>query len=71
LINEALFLDLRKSLFEAQAAELIWLQNDIIYVTRNLHKWVRDEKVEDIDMIWKLTAPKVRKDPLGCVLVIG
>lgn len=52
-------------------AESTWLLNDIVFVCRNLHKWVKDEKAEDIDLTFKFTSPKIRKDPLGCVLVIG
>lgn len=52
-------------------AESTWLLNDIVFVCRNLPKWVKDEKAEDIDLTFKFTSPKIRKDPLGCVLVIG
>lgn len=45
--------------------------NDIVFTTRNLHKWVKDEKAPDIDLSFKFMNPKIRKDPLGCVLVIG
>lgn len=45
--------------------------NDIVFTTRNLHKWVKDEKAPDIDLAFKFMNPKIRKDPLGCVLVIG
>ena len=52
-------------------AESGWLQNDCVFVSRNLHKWAKDEKAEDIDLTFKFMNPKIRKDPLGCVLVIG
>ncbi|PLB50279.1 aldehyde dehydrogenase [Aspergillus steynii IBT 23096] len=70
-IAEALALDLNKPRFETELAENGWLQNDIVFVTRNLHKWVKDEKAEDIDLTFKFMNPKIRKDPLGVVLVIG
>ncbi|KAJ5557140.1 hypothetical protein N7494_001055 [Penicillium frequentans] len=63
--------DLRKPRFEAEIAEIDWLLNDVVFTTRNLHKWVKDEKAPDIDLQFKLMGPKIRKDPLGCVLVIG
>lgn len=47
------------------------MENDIVFVSRNLHKWVKDEKAEDIDLTYKFMNPKIRKDPLGMVLVIG
>ncbi|PYH87477.1 aldehyde dehydrogenase [Aspergillus ellipticus CBS 707.79] len=70
-MHEALRLDLGKPLFESEMAESHWMMNDIVFVSRNLHKWVQDEKAEDIDLSMKLTNPTIRKDPLGCVLVIG
>ncbi|KAA8649837.1 hypothetical protein EYZ11_004151 [Aspergillus tanneri] len=70
-IADALYLDLNKPRFESEIAESSWLQNDIVFVTRHLHKWVKDEKAEDIELAFKFMNPKIRKDPLGCVLVIG
>ncbi|KAJ5608339.1 Aldehyde dehydrogenase NAD(P)-dependent, partial [Penicillium hordei] len=63
--------DLNKPRFETEFAEIDWLLNDIVFTTRNLPKWARDEKAPDIDLQFKLMRPKIRKDPLGCVLVIG
>jgi beta-apo-4'-carotenal oxygenase len=62
---------LNKPRFETEFAEIDWLLNDIVFTTRNLHKWVKDEKAPDIDLQFKLMRPTIRKDPLGCVLVIG
>lgn len=70
-IAQALSADLRKPTFETQIAESGWLENDIVFVSRNLHKWAKDEKAEDIDLAFKFMKPTIRKDPLGCVLVIG
>lgn len=70
-IFQACTLDLHKPHFETQISEYGWLLNDIVFVTRNLHKWLKDEKASDIDLTFKLMNPKIRKDPLGCVLVIG
>ncbi|KAI9373829.1 Aldehyde/histidinol dehydrogenase [Aspergillus egyptiacus] len=70
-IAEALRLDLNKPRFESEVAETIWLENDIVFISKNLHKWVKDEKAEDIDLTFKFMNPKIRKDPLGTVLVIG
>ncbi|KAJ5810003.1 Hexadecenal dehydrogenase [Penicillium pulvis] len=70
-IAEALRLDLNKPRFETELAETGWLLNDIIFACRNLHKWMKDEKAEDIELTYKFMSPKIRKDPLGVVLVIG
>ncbi|KAL2857069.1 Aldehyde/histidinol dehydrogenase [Aspergillus pseudoustus] len=70
-IVRACALDLNKPRFETEIAESGWLLNDIVFTTRNLHKWVKDEKAHDIDLPFRFMKPKIRKDPLGCVLVIG
>ncbi|KAJ5168083.1 Beta-apo-4'-carotenal oxygenase [Penicillium canariense] len=70
-IVEACAQDLNKPRFETEVAESGWLLNDIVFTTRNLHKWVKDEKAPDIELSFKFMSPKIRKDPLGCVLVIG
>ncbi|KAJ5929533.1 Hexadecenal dehydrogenase [Penicillium verhagenii] len=70
-IAEACTLDLNKPRFEVELAETGWLLNDIVFTTRNLESWVKDEKAQDIELTYKFMNPKIRKDPLGCVLVIG
>lgn len=70
-ILEACKLDLGKSFFEAMVAEIAWVQNDIIFMTKNLDKWTKDEKAENISFTNKFMSPRIRKDPLGLVLVIG
>lgn len=70
-ILDALALDLGRSTFESTISETGWVQNDIVYVTRNLRKWLKDEKADDIDLMFKFMNPVIRKDPLGCVLIIG
>ncbi|KAL4788182.1 Aldehyde/histidinol dehydrogenase [Aspergillus varians] len=70
-IIEALRIDLGKPPFESAVGETVWLENDIVFISKNLHKWVKDEKADDIDFTFKFMSPKIRKDPLGTVLVIG
>lgn len=64
-------MDLNKPAFETIVAESGWLENDCVFVSRNLQKWAKDEKAEDIELTYKFMNPKIRKDPLGMVLVIG
>lgn len=71
LIVQACKKDLGKGFFEAMIAEVAWVQNDIIFMTNNLEKWCKDEKAEDIDLANKFMSPRIRKDPLGMVLVVG
>ncbi|KAG9238085.1 Aldehyde/histidinol dehydrogenase [Amylocarpus encephaloides] len=68
---EACKKDLGKSAFEAYISEVDWCKNDIIFVTKNLAKWMKDEPAPDIPLTNSLLKPKIRKDPLGTVLIIG
>lgn len=45
--------------------------NDIVFVNNNLEKWAKAEAAPDIPLLNKPLHPKIRKDPLGCVLIIG
>ena len=71
LIIEACKRDLGKATFEVYLTEIDWCRNDILFVCDNLEKWVKDESAPDIPLMNKLLRPKIRKDPLGAVLIIG
>ncbi|KAI9708205.1 MAG: hypothetical protein M1820_004159 [Bogoriella megaspora] len=70
-VLEACKRDLGKSQFETYLTELGWCMNDIIFMCNNLSKWTKDESAPDISLTNKLLAPKIKKDPLGTVLIIG
>ena len=70
-MKEALKRDLRKSEYDAYLAEIGYVENDIIHVTKNLRKWAKDEKPEDMQFPYSFMKPTIRKDPFGVVLVIG
>ncbi|KAL8951651.1 MAG: hypothetical protein Q9222_002379 [Ikaeria aurantiellina] len=70
-IAQACKQDLGKGHFETYLTEIDWCLNDIVFVTKNLEKWVKDEPAPDIPLANKLLSPRIRKDPLGAVLVIG
>jgi beta-apo-4'-carotenal oxygenase len=71
LIVDACRLDLGKATFETHASEIDWCANDIVFASKNLEKWMRDEPAPDMSLADKLVRPKIRKDPMGAVLVIG
>ncbi|KAI9837640.1 MAG: hypothetical protein M1837_002927, partial [Sclerophora amabilis] len=71
LLSEALKLDLGKSTLEIFLSEIGWCQNDIIYTCDKLEKWAKDESAPDVALMNVAMGPKIRKDPLGVVLVIG
>ena len=45
--------------------------NTIIFDIKNLKKWAKDEKSPDVPFDMMALRPKIRKDPLGTVLIIG
>ena len=71
LIAEACKKDLGKSSFETYLTEVSWCMNDIVFMTKNLPRFAKDEAAEDIALTNKFFGPKIRKDPLGTALIIG
>jgi beta-apo-4'-carotenal oxygenase len=63
--------DLNKSAYEAHMADIDWCTNDIQFVIKNLATWMKDEKAPDIPLMNMALSPKIRKDPLGAVLILG
>ena len=63
--------DLAKPATESYITEIGWCLNDIVFMCNNLKKWIKDESAPDISMMNKPLRPKIRKEPLGVVLIIG
>lgn len=68
---EACKRDIGKSMYESYITEVGWVLNDIIFVCNNLKKWAKEEKAADIPLMMAAMRPRVRKEPLGVVLVLG
>jgi beta-apo-4'-carotenal oxygenase len=68
---EACKLDLGKPTFETYLSEIDWCKNDIVFTTKNLASWMKEEKAPDIPLMNTIMKPRIRKEPLGSVLVIG
>ncbi|EXJ89803.1 aldehyde dehydrogenase (NAD(P)+) [Capronia epimyces CBS 606.96] len=68
---EAFKQDLGKGYFEVMTSEIEWVKNDIIFMTQHLEQWMKDEKPADIPWSHRIVSPRIRKDPLGLILVIG
>lgn len=68
---EACKQDLGKPSFETYLSEIDWCKNDIMFVTKNLAKWMKDEPAPDIPLTNSLLNPRIKKEPLGTVLIIG
>ncbi|TKA30767.1 hypothetical protein B0A50_02487 [Salinomyces thailandicus] len=70
-LTEACKLDLGKSAYETYLTEVGWVLNDILFMCKNLERFAKDEKAEDMDLTNSFMRPTIRKDPLGAVLIIG
>ena len=70
-ICSALQRDLGKPTFESFVGEIEWCKNDVLYTCNNLEQWAKDEGAPDVPLLNILMRPKIRKEPLGCVLVVG
>jgi beta-apo-4'-carotenal oxygenase len=71
LIEEACKKDLGKSQFETYLTEISWVMNDCVWMANNIDRFAKDEKPADIAFTNKFMGPRIRKDPLGAVLIIG
>jgi beta-apo-4'-carotenal oxygenase len=70
-LGEALRRDLGKPFYEAYFTEIGWVLNDIIFTINNLEKWAKEESAADVPLTFMAMRPRVRKEPLGVVLVLG
>ncbi|MFM7223642.1 MAG: aldehyde dehydrogenase [Bacteroidota bacterium] len=69
-ICKALYLDLRKSEYEAFGAEIGQVIKEIQFAVRNLKQWARPKEVPTPLMFFPSTS-HVHRDPLGTVLIIS
>lgn len=70
-IAAALKKDLGKGEFETSVMEIDWCTNGAVFANNNLKTWMKDEAAPDLALQDRFMSPKIRKDPLGAVLVIG
>ncbi|MDH5492598.1 MAG: aldehyde dehydrogenase family protein, partial [Myxococcales bacterium] len=69
-ILDALAQDVGKPRLEAYAAEVAFMEKDILHVRKHLERWMRPEKVSTPAVLqpgWS----RIYKDPLGVVLIIA
>jgi beta-apo-4'-carotenal oxygenase len=71
LLEEGLMLDMNKPPHDAQLTEIDWAIQDCMFTIQNLTKWVQDDKDVDVPLTMSMTRPRIRKEPLGAVLIIG
>jgi beta-apo-4'-carotenal oxygenase len=71
LIKAACMRDLGKSAFETYLTEISWCMNDCIWMANNVPRFAKDEAATDIPWTNVPLRPRIKKEPLGAVLIIG
>lgn len=71
LLKDAIKLDLNKSPEEFEIQELNVTEGELLEIINNLKSWVKPRRAKNINLLFKFSSPKVIKNPLGVVLVIG
>lgn len=66
----ALTADLKKPTLESWMSEILWCLKDILIMLENLDTWASDD-VAGRELLLGFGKPRVRKDPMGVVLIIG
>lgn len=69
-LHDALYTDLKKSVEESWVAETGFLISEINAALKNLHKWMKPDKVKT-NLVNFPSSSYVIKEPLGVVLIIG
>lgn len=70
-ILDAIKDDLNRSEVESYLTDLAGIRKDILYHLDNIDAWAADEKIGDSFIARRLGLARIRKEPLGLVLIIG
>ncbi|KAI2625757.1 aldehyde dehydrogenase [Hypoxylon sp. NC1633] len=70
-IQAALMQDIRKPPHESILAEVSHVSQDLDLMIKKLKDWAKDDKDVDYPLTFSPLRPRVRKEPLGTVLIIG
>lgn len=72
-IAEAMRRDLRKSKYESLFTEIDWISNSCLFMLDNLDEWAKEERLgaPHVPFHFRPNKVRIRKEPLGAVLVIG
>lgn len=71
MLAEGLHRDIAKSGFESLVSEIDWCRDDCMSKINNLQKYAKDEKLTDVPWTFAAANSRIRKEPLGAVLIIG
>jgi aldehyde dehydrogenase (NAD+) len=63
--------DLNRSNIESMITDFAGARKDILYHLQHIDKWAADEPLGDTFVAKKLRLARIRKEPLGVVLIIG
>ncbi|ORY63052.1 aldehyde dehydrogenase [Pseudomassariella vexata] len=68
---ESLKQDLNKPAHDAHMTEVGWAIQDCMFVIQNLEKWAQDDTNVDIALSFAMLKPRIKKEPIGTVIIIG
>ncbi|KXH58791.1 aldehyde dehydrogenase 3H1 [Colletotrichum salicis] len=71
LLRDSLKRDLNRPVHDAHVSDIDWSISDCMFAIKNLKTWVKDDKNVDVALPFSLLRPRIRKEPLGAVLIIG
>ncbi|KAL8305584.1 hypothetical protein RB601_009434 [Gaeumannomyces tritici] len=67
----AMMQDFGKSEYEVILSEIMFIKNDCMFFLEKLDEFTKDESAPDVPLAFRPNNVKVRKDPLGTVLIIA
>ncbi|KXJ91088.1 aldehyde dehydrogenase [Microdochium bolleyi] len=70
-IQAALKKDLGKPPIDAIMSEVLFCTTDLMGAINNLKTWVKDDKNLDYPLAMSALKPRIKKEPIGTVLIIG
>lgn len=70
-IIDAIKSDLNRPGFETYLTDLAGIRKDILYHLENIDAWAADDPLGDSFIARRLGVARIRKEPLGVVLIIG
>lgn len=71
LIVAALHKDMRKCKHEAYLTEIDWAMQECLDFVNNLEKWLKDEPIANLPLLYWPMRPRLHYEPLGTILIIG
>lgn len=70
-LKEALYRDLHKPHYESMLTETEWIKSECLFMIKHLKEFAKDEKLKHVPLTFSVMNCRVRKEPMGAVLILG